>query len=121
MAVIFHVEDESSVRLLYKEVFEEHGFQVIQATDAEEALRMLKGQKPDIIILDLKMPGIGGRGFLEKFHRMKLKIPLVISSAYPYFRSDPSIPPVDAFVVKSGDLTELVEKVCELVRKRKDF
>ena len=79
MSVIFHVEDESSVRLLYKEIFEEKGFQVIQASDAEEALKMLKGHKPDIIILDLKMPGMGGRGFLEKFHRMKLKIPLVIS------------------------------------------
>ena len=117
MSVIFHVEDESSVRLLYKEVFEEKGFQVIQASDAEEALKMLKGHKPDIIILDLKMPGMGGRGFLEKFHRMKLKIPLVISSAYPYSRNDPSMPHVDAYVVKSGDLTELVDKVLELVNK----
>ncbi len=66
MSVIFHIEDESSVRLLYKEVFEEHGFQVIQARDAEEGLKMLKGHKPDVIILDLKMPGIGGRGFLGK-------------------------------------------------------
>ncbi|MHB8203004.1 MAG: response regulator [Desulfomonilaceae bacterium] len=117
MSVIFHVEDESSVRLLYREVFEELGFQVIQASDAEEAIKMLKCSKPDVIILDLKMPGMGGRGFLEKFHRMKLKIPLVISSAYPYFRNDPSIPHVDAFVVKSGDLTELVDKVRELVNR----
>ncbi|MGC8602907.1 MAG: response regulator [Desulfomonilaceae bacterium] len=117
MSVIFHVEDESSVRLLYKEVFEEQGFQIIQATDAEEALKMLKGNKPDIIILDLKMPGMGGRGFLEKFHRMKLKIPLVISSAYPYLSIDPLMSHVDAFVVKSGDLTELVDKVRELVNK----
>ncbi|MCL5124403.1 MAG: response regulator [Deltaproteobacteria bacterium] len=115
MSVIFHVEDESSVRLLYKEVFEEQGFQIVQAPDAEEALKMLKSHKPDVIILDLKMPGIGGRGFLEKFHRMKLKIPLVISSAYPYLKTDQSIPPFDAFVVKSGDLTELVNKVRELV------
>jgi len=117
MSVIFHIEDESSVRLLYKEVFEEQGFQVVQAPDAEEALRMLKSHKPDIIILDLKMPGIGGRGFLEKFHRMKLKIPLVISSAYPYFCTDPSMPHVDAFVIKSGDLTELINKVRELINK----
>ncbi|MFA6221001.1 MAG: response regulator [Desulfomonilaceae bacterium] len=117
MSVIFHIEDESSVRLLYKEVFEEQGFQVIQARDAEEALKMLKGYKPDIIILDLKMPGIGGRGFLERFNRMKIKIPLIISTAYPYFTCDPSIPSVDAFIVKSGDMTELVNKVRELVAK----
>ncbi len=121
MSVIFHIEDESSVRLLYKEVFEEQGFQVVQAADAEEALKMLKGQRPDIIILDLKMPGMGGKGFLEKFYRMKLRIPLIISSAYPYYNADPSIPPVDAFIVKSGDLTELVEKVRELVHKKSFF
>ncbi|MGC8659433.1 MAG: response regulator [Desulfomonilaceae bacterium] len=115
MSVIFHVEDESSVRLLYKEVFEEQGFEIIQASDAEEALRMLKSNKPDVIILDLKMPGIGGRGFLERFHRMKLKIPLVISSAYPYLTTDQSTLPFDAFVVKSGDLTELVNTVRQLV------
>ena len=117
MSVIFHIEDESSVRLLYKEVFEEQGFQVIQARDAEEGLKMLKGHKPDVIILDLKMPGIGGRGFLERFNRMKIKIPLIISTAYPYFEFDTSIPIVDAFIVKSGDMTELVNKVRELLAK----
>ena len=65
MALIFHIEDESSVRLLYREVFEEQGYEVMQAENAEEALKMLKNIKPDLIILDLKMPGIGGRGFLE--------------------------------------------------------
>ena len=79
MAVIFHREDESSVRLLYKEVFEEQGYDVVQAETAEEALKELKSLKPDLIILDLKMPGIGGRGFLEKYHRMKLKIPVIVS------------------------------------------
>lgn len=115
MAVIFHIEDESSVRLLYKEVFEEQGYDVVQAETAEEALKELKSLKPDLIILDLKMPGIGGRGFLEKYHRMKLKIPVIVSTAYPYYQGDPSLPFVDALVVKSGDLGELIDKVRELI------
>ena len=78
MSTILHVEDESSVRFLYKEVFEELGYEVLQASSGEEALRMLRGKRPDIIILDLKMPGMGGRGFLEKFHKLKLQIPVVI-------------------------------------------
>ena len=115
MALIFHIEDESSVRLLYREVFEEQGYEVMQAENAEEALKMLKNIKPDLIILDLKMPGIGGRGFLEKYHRMKMKPPVIVSTAYPYYQGDPSLPNVDALVVKSGDLGELVEKVRELL------
>ncbi len=115
MAVIFHIEDESSVRLLYREVFEEQGYGVVQAETAEEALKTLKSFKPDLIILDLKMPGIGGRGFLEKFHRLKLKIPIIVSTAYPYYQGDPGLPNVDALVVKSGDLRELIDKVRELL------
>ncbi len=111
MSTILHVEDENSVRFLYKEVFEELGYKVIQASSGEEALKMLRGQRPDIIILDLKMPGMGGRVFLEKFHKMKSKIPVVISTAYPYMQGDPSALGADAYIVKSGDMTELVEKV----------
>lgn len=119
MAVILHVEDEGSVRLLYREVFEELGHQVIAATTAEEALRMLRGSQPDVIILDLKMPGMGGRAFLDKFQRLKLKvkIPVVISTAYPYLEGDPAALLADAFVVKSGDMAELVEKVNQLLGK----
>ena len=117
MSVILHVEDEGSVRLLYREVFEELGYEVIQATTGEEGLRLLRTNRPDIIILDLKMPGIGGRGFLNKFQRLKLSIPVVISTAYPHFEDDPHSHMADAFVVKSGDLRDLVEKVRWLLAK----
>lgn len=113
MSVILHVEDEGSVRFLYKEVFEELGYQVVQATSGEEGLGILRRLRPDIIILDLKMPGIGGRGFLERFRRMKLPIPVVISTAYPHME-DQALAGADAYVVKSGDMEELVDKVREL-------
>jgi len=50
MPIILHVEDEGAVRLLYKEVFEELGYRVIQASTGEEALRVLKANRPDVII-----------------------------------------------------------------------
>lgn len=117
MSVILHVEDEMSVRLLYREVFEELGYEIIEAVDAEEGLKLLKSSRPDLIILDLKMPGIGGRGFLDRFQRLKLKIPIVISTAYPYFEDDPASLVADAYVVKSGDMGDLVEKVQGLLTK----
>jgi CheY-like chemotaxis protein len=118
MSVILHIEDEMSVRLLYREVFEELGYEIIEAVDAEEALKLLKSSRPDIIILDLKMPGIGGRGFLDKFQRLKLKIPIVISTAYPYFEDDPASLAADAFVVKSGDMGDLVDTVHALLARQ---
>jgi two-component system, response regulator, stage 0 sporulation protein F len=117
MAVILHVEDEHAVRFLYKEVFEEKGHKVIQASTGEEALSMLNGSRPDLIILDLKMPGMGGRKFLDTFRSLRMSIPVVISTAYPYDENDPAAILADAFVVKSGDLGELVERVSDLLQK----
>jgi CheY-like chemotaxis protein len=119
MSVILHVEDEGSVRFLYKEVFEELGHEVIQAATGEEALQILRKKKPDIIILDLKMPGIGGRGFLDKFHRMKMQIPVVVSTAYPFMALDTSTLRADAYIIKSGDLEELIDKVLSLLGKQR--
>ena len=41
MPVILHVEDERAIRLLYKEVFEEHGYKIVQACTGEEALQWI--------------------------------------------------------------------------------
>ncbi|MFC1835095.1 response regulator [Thermodesulfobacteriota bacterium] len=112
MPIILHVEDEKFVRILYKEVFEEHGFQLIGVASGEEALKTLRNTSPDLIILDIKMPGMGGKAFLKKFHRLGLKIPVVISSAYPY--SDLA-DDVEAYVVKSGDISDLVDIVKKLL------
>lgn len=117
MSRILHVEDEGSIRLLYKEVFEELGHQVVQAASAEEALGILRDKVPDLIILDLKMPGMGGRKFLEKIQKLKHRIPVVISTAYPYFEGDPAALHADAYIVKSGDLGELVNTVEDLLKK----
>ncbi|MEW6113013.1 MAG: response regulator [Thermodesulfobacteriota bacterium] len=111
MPLILHVEDENVVRILYKEVFEDYGYDIVQASSGEEALKMLRNTSPDLIILDLKMPGMGGRGFLQEFRSLNLKIPVVISSAYPYPENASQNSSIDAYVVKSGDLKELVRTV----------
>ncbi len=115
MPVILHVEDAHLVKLLYKEVFEEEGFQVLQASTAEEALKVLEGTSPDVIILDLKMPGIGGTGFLRTFEGLKRDIPVVINSAYPYSEDEFQTGTVRAYIVKSGNMRRLVDKVNCLV------
>ena len=117
MPVILHVDDEEVIRLLYREVFEERGHEVIQASSGEEALDLLSESSPDLIILDLKMRGIGGRGFLEEFHRLKLSIPVVVSTAYPHEMQELVAQSADAYVVKSGDMTELVDMVEGLLAK----
>ena len=54
------VDDEENIRLLYKEEFQDEGYDVTVAASAEEAMEKIRQNKPDIITLDIKMPGTDG-------------------------------------------------------------
>lgn len=59
------VEDEAAVRDFFSRALQLSGFTVAEASTGEAALRMIRGGlKPDAVLLDLAMPGMGGFGFL---------------------------------------------------------
>jgi len=60
------VEDDRFLRELIAQKLEREGFDVMQAVDGEEALRKVGERKPEIILLDLILPGIGGFDVLKK-------------------------------------------------------
>jgi two-component system cell cycle response regulator len=62
---ILIIEDEEGVRSFFSKALELGGYQPVSATCAEDALRMMnQGLRPDAVLLDLAMPGMGGLGFL---------------------------------------------------------
>ena len=54
------VEDETTVRHLFKELFEKEGYRVVMAENGEEALAILNKQRIMVMFLDLKLPGMDG-------------------------------------------------------------
>lgn len=63
---IMIVDDEESIRELVGAVLEAEGYDVITASDGSDCLQKLKTVKPDLILLDMMMPGISGRETCEK-------------------------------------------------------
>lgn len=57
---ILVVDDESTIRLLIREVLEQRGFQVLEAEDGPGALKVFDEGKPDLVLLDVFMPGLDG-------------------------------------------------------------
>jgi len=57
---ILVVDDEESIRDVLKDTLKHEGFKVIEGTNSEEALRKAKSLEPDLIVLDLGIPTIGG-------------------------------------------------------------
>jgi len=82
MKKILLVDDEESIHLLYREELEELGFEVHSAMSGEDALKILTTLKPNIIILDINMPGMNGIDVLRKIKEMDGSMPVILSSAY---------------------------------------
>jgi CheY-like chemotaxis protein len=66
MAKVLIVEDELPLSQAYQTILEKHGFTALAATNGEEALEVLKTEKPDLILLDMMMPKMNGLEFLRR-------------------------------------------------------
>ena len=86
MSTVLVVDDEPDMLLLTSTVLEGAGHEVVTAPSAEDAIDLLGSADPDIVLLDLRMPGIGGWGvieYLQQDERMAI-LPVVIVSAHAH-------------------------------------
>ncbi len=112
---ILVVDDEDNIRLLYKEELQDEGYEVDLAANAEEARQKIEANAPDLITLDIKMPGMSGIDFLSKLKEDNIHIPVILCSAYGSFKQDFKVWASDAYVVKSADLRELKMTIKEIL------
>jgi two-component system, response regulator, stage 0 sporulation protein F len=115
MKKILVVDDEENIRLLFKEELEDEGFQVDLARNGEEALKKVSLFKPDLITLDIKMPGMDGIETLKRIRETERQLPVVLCSAYGEYKQDFSTWASDAYVVKCADMTELKDTIRRLL------
>ena len=64
--VILLVDDDLTLREMYEERFKAEGFDIIQASNGEEAIKKAKENKPNVILLDIMMPKINGFDVLKE-------------------------------------------------------
>ena len=113
------VDDDEGIRCLYEQVLTDEGYNVILASDGLEAVEIFKNIKPDIVVLDIRMPGMDGIELLGKVLDMDRKLPVIINSAYSMYKNNFLTWMADAYVIKSSDLTELKLKIRELLEAKK--
>ena len=79
---ILLVDDDQAVREVGREILKRFGYRVTEAEDGESGLRRYRelGDKIDLILLDLNMPGMGGRRCLEKLREASAVVPVLITS-----------------------------------------
>lgn len=81
MSKILVVDDEESILTLLKFNLEKSGFQVITSLDGREALRIIELEKPDLVVLDLMLPGLDGMEVLKTLRQEKNNTPVLMLTA----------------------------------------
>jgi two-component system, response regulator, stage 0 sporulation protein F len=109
------VDDEENIRILFKEELEDEGYEVDMAANGYEALEKFKKGTYDLIILDIKMPGMDGIQVLNEIKNINKDQPVVLCSAYGEFKADFSSWVSDEYVVKSADTGELKQTIKNLL------
>jgi len=113
MPHILVVEDDLNQRELYEQELLDEGYKVSLAENGEKAIEFLQHQRPDLVILDICMPGMDGIEVLNTILSIDRVMPVIINSAYSQYKDNYLTWPANAYVVKSGDLTDLKAKVSE--------
>jgi DNA-binding NtrC family response regulator len=111
MAKILIVDDEEHIRLLYKVELEDEGYEVITAEDGHRLLERIQEEKPDLIVLDIKMAGFNGLDLLQEIRNIYYNLPVILCSAYDTFKRDIKSIAADSYVVKSSDMTKLKKTI----------
>lgn len=111
MKKILIVDDEEVIRILYAEELEEEGYEVVTAESGHGLTEIIGREKPDLVVLDIKMAEHDGLDLLQDIRKDFYNIPVVLCSAYSSFKGDLKSIAADYYVVKSADLSELKQKI----------
>lgn len=115
---ILIADDEQSFRRLYEHELRKAGYEVELACSGKEVLERVQVRRPDLVILDIRMPGMNGLDTMNRLLEEDNELPVIINSAYPAFRDSYMSWSADAYVVKSSDLSELKRTIREVLEAR---
>jgi two-component system cell cycle sensor histidine kinase/response regulator CckA len=117
---ILVAEDEPGIRALVRKILRRQGYQVLEASDGEEALRIIHDHSGAIhlLITDVMMPGLGGPGLASQLREQRPDTKLLFISGYtgeaPLHTGD--LPEGTAFLQKPFTLGSLLDRVKELLK-----
>ena len=114
---ILVVDDDIHILKLYKLELEEDGYEVITASNGQEAMELFDSEEPNLVTLDILMPDIDGISLLRQMKEKKPRLPIIMSTAYDY-RDDFAVWASEAYLVKSADLSEMKEMISKLLSKK---
>lgn len=119
MVHILVVDDDKNTRKYMKAVLEEEEYEVVTASDGEEAMDLLESTHIDLVVLDIMMPRMDGYEFTELIRSVQNSLPILMVSAkqLPSDRKKGFLVGTDDFMTKPVDPEEMVLRIKALLRR----
>mgnify|MGYP001183609222 FL=1 len=76
------VDDQAGIRILLTEVFGAEGYETFQAANGKDALAIVREHAPDLVLLDMKIPGMDGLEILKQIKEINKDIKVIMMTAY---------------------------------------
>ena len=122
MSTVLIVEDNEKNMKLARDVLQAKGYQTLEAVTGEEGVKLARERKPDLVLMDIQLPGING---IEAFKQIRgeastKNIPVVAltASVTPTDRSAINAAGFDAFLSKPINLKEFLDTIKRLVDRK---
>lgn len=121
VAKILVVDDQLGVRRLLYETFREAQYEVQMAANGTEAIKLAEEFSPDLILMDMKMPGLSGLETLRQIRSLKIPTEVIMMTAYGDVHNMEQAKELGVvfYLTKPFDLFELREKVAAILAKKR--
>ncbi len=118
MKKVLIADDEPAIRKLYERELKKEGYEVLFATNGQEAVQMVREGHPDVIVMDIRMPGMDGIEAMSRILEEDNQLPVIINTAYTSYKENFLSWSADAYLTKSADLSELKGTIRNIIEQR---
>jgi CheY-like chemotaxis protein len=109
-ATILCIEDHWKGLIARKMLLENNGYEVLEASGADEGLKLFLSRNVDAVLLDYQMPGMNGDAIAQKMKRINSRVPIMLLSAYGPLPKK-KLRSVDSFLTKSQPENVLLSRL----------
>lgn len=115
---VLFIDDSQNFRARVGSEFAKEPYEVHLAADGRTGLELFHREHPDLVVTEIRLPDIDGIELMGRMLAQRPRLSVILYTAYGIYRSNYNCWAADAYLMKSSDLTELKEKIRELLPPR---